>query len=584
MAMYVGTPQEYTPLDYIESSGHQWINTEYCSNSNTKIELQVKFNNASTQEALYNARDYNGSDNINNFNAFKGINGNSFRVDFGTVGSNFSHSVNTTTVYTYIQDRNKFYENGTLIYTGSTATFTTSNPMTLFASYYNGKFANMGNLASYKLYYCKIWDNDVLVRDFIPVLDHHNVACLYEKIENLFYYNKGSGTFTPGIATGQTVIGESKARAIQQAFVGISGVARKIKKGYVGVNGVARRFYWHFPYAYMPEADSGIVKTYVGNDYGIAKTADYIITVGGRRIANTNMNTTASEALNADGVLTTITNHAMRMPGGMEVNGNAVFCCGNSSTSTNSGSNAVVSYSNDLVKTSLSNFGTAAYGVFPAANSVHGIRMGGNGYSTARSTVDILNNNLVRTSGTSLTNARKANGTAAVGNYILTAAGSSSGNSSGGALKTVEAYDNNNVKTSATSLAEAAWYKTGISTKKYAIFYGGRLTNENGKSTNNFSYFNENLVLTTMEFPYSCYNGVGLQIDDFILIGSGDTMETARGSAIYHTKYFLFTEDLVRIKEEDGPADASWTQRRYQLLGNRLYYEGYKTGFSYLKY
>ena len=580
--MYVGAINSYTPVEYIESSGTQSIDTGVKPSSNIRTIVDFQFSSlpAATSQGLVGAWDANKG-------MIFGIQNNSgnlvFRFAFGTsawAGSSIAADTNRHTVYMNDENGNGRLDNTTLANGSSATSLSYTYGMTLFSF--------MGSVtykAHCKIYSCQMYENDTLIRDFIPVLDHNNVACMYEQVEEKFYYNKGTGVFTAGNVTGQPVIGESVAKNIPQAFVGISGVARKIKKGYVGVNGVARRFYWHFPYAYMPEADSGIVKTYVGNDYGIAKTANYIITVGGRKIANTNMNTTASEALNADGVLTTITNHAMRMPGGMEVNGNAVFCCGNSSTSSNSGSSSVVSYSNELVKTTLSNFGTGAYGVFPAANSVHGIRMGGNGYSTARNTVDILDNNLVRTSGTSLTTQRKANGTAAVGNYILTAAGSSSGNSSGGALKTVEAYDNNNVKTSATSLAEAAWYKTGISTKKYAIFYGGRLTNENGKSTNNFSYFNDNLVLTTIEFPYSCYNGVGLQIDDFILIGSGDVVETAGGSATYPFITYLFTEDLVRIKEISGPpSDASWTQRRYQLLGNRLYYEGYKTGFGYYKY
>ena len=47
-----------------------------------------------------------------------------------------------------------------------------------------------------KIYYAKIWDNGTLVRDYIPVLDKGGVACLYDKVNKQFYYNAGSGAFT----------------------------------------------------------------------------------------------------------------------------------------------------------------------------------------------------------------------------------------------------------------------------------------------------------------------------------------------------------------------------------------------------
>ena len=42
------------------------------------------------------------------------------------------------------------------------------------------------------IYYFKIYDNDVLVRDFIPVLDSNKKPALYDKVEGKFYYNQGT--------------------------------------------------------------------------------------------------------------------------------------------------------------------------------------------------------------------------------------------------------------------------------------------------------------------------------------------------------------------------------------------------------
>lgn len=52
--------------------------------------------------------------------------------------------------------------------------------------------------ASMKLYYFQIYEDEVLVRDFIPVMDNNNVPCLYEKLEGKLYYNQGEGEFLYG--------------------------------------------------------------------------------------------------------------------------------------------------------------------------------------------------------------------------------------------------------------------------------------------------------------------------------------------------------------------------------------------------
>lgn len=49
-----------------------------------------------------------------------------------------------------------------------------------------------------RIKYFKIYVDDVLVRDYIPVLDKDNVPCLYDKIEKKFYYSKTDTEFIPG--------------------------------------------------------------------------------------------------------------------------------------------------------------------------------------------------------------------------------------------------------------------------------------------------------------------------------------------------------------------------------------------------
>ena len=44
----------------------------------------------------------------------------------------------------------------------------------------------------------KIYDEDTLLRDYVPVLDENNIACLYDTVEGKFYYNQGTGVFIGG--------------------------------------------------------------------------------------------------------------------------------------------------------------------------------------------------------------------------------------------------------------------------------------------------------------------------------------------------------------------------------------------------
>ena len=49
-----------------------------------------------------------------------------------------------------------------------------------------------------KMYYFKLYNDGILVRDMVPCKDMKGVVCMYDRVENKFYYNSGSGSFTAG--------------------------------------------------------------------------------------------------------------------------------------------------------------------------------------------------------------------------------------------------------------------------------------------------------------------------------------------------------------------------------------------------
>ncbi len=84
----------------------------------------------------------------------------------------------------------KAFEDGNIIAQQGYATPTKS--FTLFSE--GGSiFPSFANL-----YYTKIYDNDTLVRDYIPVIDSTSRPCLFDKVSKECYYNQGTGEFLYG--------------------------------------------------------------------------------------------------------------------------------------------------------------------------------------------------------------------------------------------------------------------------------------------------------------------------------------------------------------------------------------------------
>ena len=70
-----------------------------------------------------------------------------------------------------------------------------SNPLYIFAGNSNG---SPWRYSSMRISACKIWEGTTKVRDFVAVKrKSDNVLGLFDKVENSFYVNRGSGSFIP---------------------------------------------------------------------------------------------------------------------------------------------------------------------------------------------------------------------------------------------------------------------------------------------------------------------------------------------------------------------------------------------------
>ena len=190
-------PSSYQEVEYIQSSWTQYINTWYIPSNNTKIEMSMwGWNTVQQFQNLFWAR-----------LAFSST-GRWFHLWYNTqymYYAMFWKAVDIqTSVLSFIDGSNYIiqmsqdwiYQNWTQKYTFSSATFTSPVNLTLFALNDNGTVKEQW---AFKMYYTKIWDNGTLVRNFIPCYRvSDNVIWLFDKVENKFYANAWTGTFSKG--------------------------------------------------------------------------------------------------------------------------------------------------------------------------------------------------------------------------------------------------------------------------------------------------------------------------------------------------------------------------------------------------
>lgn len=188
-----GTPQPQA-VEYIESSGTQYIDTGFMPNQDTRVVVDIEITKQTTASVcIIGARVQSSSTAAEMFNFWSMNTGTTVRSDyFGTNQSkSFSAVGNRLTI-----DKNKnvcTFDSNTLTNTAASG----SVPLNLYVLTCNNAGAvNASYNVMAKLYACKIYDNGVLVRDYLPYYDANGVACLYDAVNDSFAYNAGSGVFT----------------------------------------------------------------------------------------------------------------------------------------------------------------------------------------------------------------------------------------------------------------------------------------------------------------------------------------------------------------------------------------------------
>lgn len=176
-------------VDYLESTGTQYIDTGFTPNQNTKVELDYKITqDLSTGFPFFGSRTSASS------------NGYSYqRYGSGVMGGQYGSNIANSTIppdlnrHIVIRDKNKIYLDGTEIASNPTSTFTCPGNLYLNAMNNNGTAAVQNCGVTY--YYMKIYDNGTLVRDYIPAIDENGVGYMFDRVSHTIYDNAGTGAF-----------------------------------------------------------------------------------------------------------------------------------------------------------------------------------------------------------------------------------------------------------------------------------------------------------------------------------------------------------------------------------------------------
>ena len=186
-----GLPDGYTALEYIQSSGSQYIDTgrKLTQDSNITIDFMI-VGEINRNAGIFGSRQ---SASQNNLTLFQNYSGSSvFNCDFSEY---LKHRVSVSKTFNRIKiqmNKNGVWVNDILKKSWSDiANFETPTNGLIFDV---GNNNWTGNKAVMRLY--SYTDGDA--QRLIPCLDANGVPCLYDLIGKTTFYNQGTGAFTWG--------------------------------------------------------------------------------------------------------------------------------------------------------------------------------------------------------------------------------------------------------------------------------------------------------------------------------------------------------------------------------------------------
>lgn len=222
-------PGGYTELEYIQSSGTQYLDSGVTFEKTDTVEFEILWTVTPPNAGTYVCGNYY------------------MQVGMGTSGYGIYAASNTKAYGTKDRMRVTFASVQETLLVNDAQVFTHDWSGQNLSNVKLGilKLGMEGNAwyssapVSAKVYSCTIKKGGALVRDFIPCKNASGVIGLWDDVNSVFYQNAGSGVFTAGPevrGTHKTLIGGT-AYEVKAGKCLINGTAYAIQKGRTLING-----------------------------------------------------------------------------------------------------------------------------------------------------------------------------------------------------------------------------------------------------------------------------------------------------------------------------------------------------------
>lgn len=236
---YGNVINEPSRVEYLESSNNnQFVHTGIPMSSLTKIEIDLQ----ATRTDLVQGITGRYTSNNTSIQIIMSNSNGKLTCKWGANSYTVTYDTNRHKIEL---SKTQCIVDGTVLGTYEGITPSDTSDLLLFARRTDNSGSGIQNSSAVKIYSCKMYADDILVRDFLPMLDDNGVPCMYDQINNQYYYHVGQTPFLYGdIVEGTSYVGISNlAQKVKKIYVGIGGIARKVVKAYVGVYGIARKFF-----------------------------------------------------------------------------------------------------------------------------------------------------------------------------------------------------------------------------------------------------------------------------------------------------------------------------------------------------
>ena len=177
-------PEGYAEVQYIQSTGTQYVDTGFKPNQDSRV--LIKLSTSETGSHTVFGADIDWVDN----GFALGVGFTHYGKETGTISG-----LNNGSPHEVDFNKNIISMDGNPVLTMGNSTFSVPHNLALFA---NNRAGGIQEKTTMVLYYCRIYDGNTIIRDYIPCKNAAGAVGLYDLIGQKFYGNSGTGVFTAG--------------------------------------------------------------------------------------------------------------------------------------------------------------------------------------------------------------------------------------------------------------------------------------------------------------------------------------------------------------------------------------------------